>query len=245
MFADPAAAVCEPLALDAPPARGWARVQQIAVDLIKRAALRQLHATRAGERLLLRIYLIGEIATEQTLQQELLAQRPAWLVRQMDQHLAEEQAHARAFASALSERGGKAALDGDAPPKPDWLSRRKIAQWNRLAERHAVHFAGGLLVPAFAVGLCAEQMASRVLSRHCSVIGPHHPMHPLLDRVLADEARHVRLCGHTLSRLVLSHERDALATLLHEVRAIDRAWGVTGALGMWFAGVALRWRTER
>lgn len=232
-------------ALLAPPAwRGWPRWQARGVDWLKRLALRQLHASAAGEALLLRIYLIGEEATELALQRELLAERPDWLQRQMDQHLAEEQAHAQAFAQAWAARGGPApqAATGQAP---DWLSRRKITQWHRLALRHAPRFASGVLVPAFAIGLCAEQMATRVLQRHCEVLqtlpGPQ-PLQPLLARVLADEARHVRLCAHTLGRLVPPAEQAALAELLAEVRAIDRAWGLTGALGLLVAGLVLRLR---
>jgi hypothetical protein len=232
----------------APPALGgWPRLQARWVDGIKRAALRQLHASAAGEALLLRIYLIGEEATELALQRELQAERPDWLQRQMDQHLAEEQAHAQAFAAAWAARGGPPP-QAAATHAPDWLSRRKIAQWRRLALRHAPHFASGLLVPAFAIGLCAEQMATRVLQRHCAVLrqqaGPH-PLLPLLAGVLADEARHVRLCAHTLARLVAPAEQAALDRLLAEVRRVDRAWGVTGALGLLLAGLALRLRPAR
>jgi len=221
--------------LAAPPLRGWPARQAQLVNRIKRAALRQLHASAAGERLLLRMYLIGEEATEVALQKELIGTRPAWLSRQMDAHLADEQRHAAAFAAALAERGAL-----HRPSAPDWLSRRKIAQWQRLASRHAGQFASGVLVPAFAIGLCAEQMATRVLQRHCALIGPRHRLHPLLAGVLADEDRHVRLCGHTLARMVAPRERPALATLLGEIRAIERAHGVTGALGMYLAGLALR-----
>ncbi|MDC8757090.1 hypothetical protein [Janthinobacterium fluminis] len=226
-----------PASLQVPPLRGWPRLQAQLVHHIKRAALRQLHASAAGERLLLRMYLIGEEATEIALQRELIGERPDWLARQMDQHLADEQRHARAFAAALAERGARGAAD-----EPDWLSRRKIAQWRRLAAHHAERFAAGLLVPAFAIGLCAEQMATRVLQRHCELIGPHHPLHPLLSGVLADEDRHVRLCSHTLARLVAPQEQPALAALLREIRGIDRAYGVSGAIGMYLAGAALRLR---
>jgi hypothetical protein len=224
--------------LDVPPAAGWQRLQERWVDRVKRVALRQLHRSAAGERLLLRIYLLGEEATEQALQRELVSERPAWLARQMDQHLAEEQGHARAFAHALAQRG-RPARAHDAG-RPDALSRRKIAQWHRLARRHAPRFASGMLVPAFAIGLCAEQMASRVLRRHCDVIDARHPLASLLARVLADEERHVRLCQGTLGRIVGAGEWSALEALLDDVRAIDRSFGVTGALGMLAAGLLLR-----
>ena len=225
----------------APPRlRGWPRLQAALVDRIKRAALRQLHASAAGELLLLRIYLIGEVATEQALQREEIADRPVWLVRQMERHLAEEQAHARVFEAAILERGAAPSAS-----EPDWFSRRKIASWHRLAKRHAGQFSQGLLVPAFAIGLCAEQMATRVLQRHCTTIGPAHPMHPLLRRIQDDERRHVRLCMGTLTRMVAAPEQAALAALLREIRAIERGFGVTGALGLYLAGLALRLRAPR
>ncbi len=232
-----AASGAAPACLQVPPLRGWPAWQARLVDRIKRAALRQLHASAAGERLLLRIYLIGEEATEIALQRELIGARPDWLARQMDQHLADEQRHAQAFAAALAARGGR-----HVPSQPDWLSRRKIAQWQGLAQRHAGKFSSGLLVPAFAIGLCAEQMATRVLQRHCALIGRQHPLHPLLSGVLADEDRHVRLCARTLARMVAPLEQPALAALLREIRTIDRSYGVTGAIGMYLAGLALRLR---
>ena len=128
--------------------------------------------------------------------------------------------------------GGKAGADLPA--------ESGIAQWHRLAQRHAPRFGQGMLVPAFAVGLCAEQMATRVLRRHCELIGPAHPMAGLLARVLADEGRHVRLCQRTLDRLVAAHEVPALEALMREARSIDRAFGITGALGLLAAGLALR-----
>lgn len=222
----------------APTLRGWPRLQACWVDRIKRAALRHLHASAEGERLVLRIYLIGEEATELALQRELLAERPAWLALQMDRHLAEEQGHARAFAAALAARGSHPTTG--VRTQPDWLSRRKIAQWHRLAHRHAPNFRSGMLVPAFAIGLCAEQMASRVLQRHCDVLAPQHPLRPLLSGVLSDEERHVRQCGRALATLAAPSEHAALQQLLGEIRAIDRAWGVTGALALWLAGAFLR-----
>ncbi|MEY4560925.1 MAG: hypothetical protein RLZZ618_202 [Pseudomonadota bacterium] len=222
--------------LQPPQLHGLARWQAWAVDRIKRAALHHLHASAAGERLLLRMYLAGEEATELTLQRELIPSPPEWLSRQMAQHLTEEQGHAHRFAEALRARGA----DGASGMAPDRLSRQKIAAWHRLALKHAPEFEQGVLVPAFVIGLAAEQMASRVLQRHVDTIAPTHPMASLLSDVLADETKHIRLCMHTLERLVQPHEWPHLAHLLAVVRRIDRAWGVSGALAMWLAGVALR-----
>lgn len=218
--------------LQPPAGSGWQRLQAWAVDGIKRRALRRLHRSVRGEILLLQVYLAGEEATERSLQQELLTTAPAWLAQQAARHLAEEEAHARAFATQIEARGGQPGQFTE----PDWLSRRKIARWRRIAQAHAPGFAQGLLVPAYAIGLCAEQMAERVLARHCDTIGPAHPMHALLARVLADERRHVRLCAHTLQRIVAPAEQSQLQALLAEVRAVDRSWGIASALGMLLAG---------
>lgn len=229
----------------APPRlRGWPALQARIVHHLKRAALRQLHASNAGEMLLLRFYLVGEESSEQALQRELRVDPPDWLARQLDQHLADEQLHARLFAEAIVQRGGsaQAAASPEEAPRPDWFSRRKLARWQQLIRRHAPHFAHGGLVPAYAIGLSAEQMASRILQRHCALIGPEHALHPLLSRVLADEDRHIRLCSHTLQRCVAPHEEARLAQLMREVRDTERGFGITGAAGMWLAGVALRLR---
>lgn len=227
-----------PTCLAEPPLHGLPAMQARWVDSIKRAALRQLHASMAGERLLLRIYLIGEESSEIALQSDLLGKPPGWLTRQLEQHLADERQHASLFAAALTARGGMAPMSMSA--RPDIITQRKIAQWRALAHRYGTTFAAGHLVAAFAIGLCAEQTFARVLRRHCALIGTGHLLYPLLASVLRDEYRHVRLCQHTLARLVLPSEHGHLAALLDEIRAIDRAWGVSGALVMYLAGAACR-----
>lgn len=227
-----------PACLTAPTLRGLPALQARWVDRIKRAALRQLHASVAGERLLLRMYLIGEESSEIALQSDLLGEPPAWLARQMEKHLADERHHASLFTAELTARGGIAPEPSSL--RPDAVTRRKIAQWRELAHRHGRSFSAGHLIPAFAIGLCAEQTFARVLRRHCTVIDDGHALHPLLVAVLGDEDRHVRLCQHTLARLVPPDEMGRLAAMLEEIRAIDRAWGVTGALIMYLAGAALR-----
>ena len=189
---------------------------------------------------MLRVYLIGEEATEKTLQHELMPTAPAWLQRQVDQHLREEQEHSELFAAAMRERG----MQPPAELRPDWLSRAKIGRWQRIARRHAPHFQQGVLVPAYAIGLCAEQMAERVLTRHRAVLPADHPLQPLLARVLHDEGKHVRLCMRTLSLSVSEAEMPHLQRLLAEARAVDRSFGVSGAVGMYLAGVWLRLRAR-
>ncbi len=226
------------LSFEAPPQHGWPRLQSWLVDRVKRAALRQLHASRAGELLLLRIYLIGEEATEKTLQHELMPTPPEWLERQVQQHLQEEQGHSEAFAAAMRARG----VEPQTPLLPDRLSQAKIRRWHDIAQAYAPQFGQGLLVSAYVIGLCAEQMAERVLARHCKVLAVEHPLYPLLTRVLSDERKHVRLCQRTLNRIVRPEEQPQLQRMLAEARAVDRAWGVSGALAMYLAGIGLRLR---
>ena len=57
--------------LAVPQARGLAALQARLVDRIKRAAILQLHASPGGERLLLRLYLDGEEASQRILQDRL------------------------------------------------------------------------------------------------------------------------------------------------------------------------------
>ena len=209
------------------------------VDRIKRAALVQLHRSVAGECLLLRMYLVGEEATECALMDEWSHTAPDWLQPRMEQHLADERHHAAAFADALRSRG-QAVVQQATPP--DFLSRRKIAQWRRLALAYAPRFSQGILVTAYASGLCAEQMAMRVLQRHCAVLDAQNAMAPLLSRVLADETRHVALCQESLRQLATPEEAPALAELLHEIRRIDASFGVTSAAAMYLASCWYRLR---
>ncbi|MCQ4384341.1 hypothetical protein NO136_20965, partial [Clostridioides difficile] len=68
------------------------------VDRIKRTAIRQLHRSTHGERWVLRMYLLGEEATECALHDDWTGQPPDWLAPRIEQHLADERRHAAAFA---------------------------------------------------------------------------------------------------------------------------------------------------
>lgn len=125
--------------LATPVARGLRGLQARWVDRIKRAALVRLHHSRRGERLLLRMYLVGEDATERALLDELMPQSPEWLDRQIERHLADERRHVALFADALRRAGD----DGTGRMEPDWLSRRKIQRWRRLSHAYAGHFSHG------------------------------------------------------------------------------------------------------
>lgn len=221
--------------LAAPRPEGLKALQANLVDRIKRAAVARLHQSPRGERMLLRMYLIGEDATERALMDELMPQSPPWLERGVTQHLADEQRHVKLFSEALQASGEKSTTE----LKPDWLSQQKINQWQRLAHQYAGYFQYGLLVPAYATGLCAEQMAERVLSRHCAVIGAEHSLYPLLSEVLADEKAHVRLCNTTLRRIVTPDELPQLVRLLKDIRRVESSFGITGALVMYVVSLIL------
>ena len=225
--------------LDVPVLHGWQKWRAERVDRIKRKAIAQLHCSKGGESLLLRMYLVGEEATELALLEDWTQDAPQWLQQQIESHLSDERQHARAFAEVLTSRG-HALAQKPGQAQPDRLSQSKIAKWKKLSQRYAPQFEHGLLVPAYATGLCAEQMAQRVLSRHCDVIGAQHAMYPLLSRVLSDEGRHVKLCQQTLSTLVRPAEIPALTRLLGEVRAIDASFGISGAVAMYAAGIFFR-----
>ena len=225
--------------LEAPDLKGWQQWRAQRVDRIKRAAIALLHRSQGGEALLLRMYLVGEEATECALMDEWSQHAPPWLQQQIAQHLSDEQHHAKAFAQALRERGHAVAQERG-QTEPDRLSQAKITRWKKLSLRYAPSFKQGLLVPAYVTGLCAEQMAQRVLSRHCAVIGAQHRMYPLLARVLNDEKRHVQLCQETLQKLVTVEEIPALKKLLAEVRAIDASFGICSAVAMYAAGIYYR-----
>lgn len=224
------------LALEVPVLTGLVRWQAWAVDRIKRAAIQQLHRTKKGELLLLKIYLIGEESTEQTLQQELVSDPPKWLDKLVAQHLHEEQVHVELFANEMRQLG----VEVKTGQPPDRISARKIEKWRQLALQYAPAFKHDVLVPAYAIGMCAEQMAQRVLTRHKEAIGTQHALYPLLCRVLKDEEHHVRMCAYVLQRTVYPQESGKLYELLDKVRQIDRSWGVTGAMGMYAMGVIYR-----
>ena len=222
--------------LQVPAAGPLAALQARLVDRIKRAATRQLHASPGGERLMLRIYHAGEEASQQLFHKEIITGAPPWLQRQLRQHQAEEEGHTKLFADALAAHGAARGTG----LSPTGLSQRKIARWTRLRDKHAAHFGNGSVVTLYAILMCAEQMAMRIMDRHCDTIGAGHPLFPLFSRVLADEVRHVRLCAHTLQRLVAEHEAAPLVALLADIRSIETRFGVTGALGMYAAGLAYR-----
>jgi len=222
-----------------PDARDWL------LERTKRPALRLLHRTRAGEALLVRLYLEAERHAERAAPWEpMLAGAPRWVAAWLAQHRAEEQRHAALFADRLQVLTGE---DDTAGGGFDAVSRRKLAALHRLVRASAPEFAAGALVPALAVAWRMEEMGVRVFARHVEVLAdaaPGAPLLPVLRRVLADERRHARACRRSLARLVGEGEQTMFTLVVDRIDRIERRLGVLGALLLWTTG-GLLWMRAR
>ena len=219
-------------------------VQAFLVNAIKRRALVALHATRRGEALLLNMYLWAEEGAEGAVLRKALATgMPQWLAEQTDRHLRDEERHAALLRKRLADLG--AAPGG---LKVDALSRWKLRSLEKLAGESAAGFRQGVKVPIFAIAYRLEAMGVRVLERHlevCSQLaergGEVAPTRELLQQVTADERHHVQACERVLQRLVTDDdEQPKLAKLLGRIDAVERAFGVCGAVGMLAVGYAFQ-----
>ncbi|HXU05851.1 MAG TPA: hypothetical protein VN903_33085 [Polyangia bacterium] len=219
------------------------------LEATKRPALRLLHRTRAGEAVLVRLYLEAERHAEQAAPWEpMLAGAPRWLTAWLDQHRADERRHAELFAERLLGLSqGPSGDSGDARNGFDVISRRKLAALHRLVVRNAPAFAAGALVPSLAIAWRMEEMGVRVFARHVEVLSdarPDAPLLPVLRAVLADERRHARAAHRCVERLVADDEGAALALLVEHIDRIERRLGVTGAVVLWTWGGLLWMRAK-
>ena len=209
------------------------------LEATKRPALRLLHRTRAGEALLVRLYLEAERHAERAAPWEpMLASAPRWLAAWLDRHRADERRHAELFAHRLRLLTGDADTD-DTRGGFDAISRRKLVALHRLVVRSAPAFGAGALVPALAIAWRMEEMGVRVFARHVEVLAdarPDAPLLPVLQTVLDDERRHARAARRCVERLIAEHERAALALLVERIDRIERRMGVTGAAVLWTWG---------
>jgi len=208
-----------------PDARDWL------LETTKRPALRLLHRTRDGEALLVRLYLEAERHAERAAPWEpLLASAPRWLATWLDHHRAEERRHAQLFARRLEALTGETEVEHGGF---DAVGRRKLRELDRLVRGFSQEFSAGALVPALAIAWRMEEMGVRVFARHVDVLADDRPDAPLLAvlrQVLADECRHARACHRSLDRLVGTHERPTLATLVERIDRVERRLGVAGAI---------------
>lgn len=218
---------------------GVAELQATLVDDIKRRALRALHRTTRGEALVLRTYLWAEELAEGEVLDETAAGAPPWLARQLERHAADERRHAVLLRARLDQLGQAVDLPG-----ADALCRSKLDRLRALAAAYAPPFRSPV-VPLLAVACGMERLGVRVMSRHLAVLaeleepGRPHPTATLLRRIVVEERGHVAGCERALARLVEPDEEALLAELRRKIDAVDRAWGVTGALtflalGGWF-----------
>jgi hypothetical protein len=215
------------------------------LEATKRPALRLLHRTRAGEALLVRLYLEAERHAEQAAPWEpLLAAAPRWLAAWLDHHRGDERRHAELFAARLRALTGG---NDDARGGFDPISRRKLAALHRLVVRHSPEFAAGALVPALAIAWRMEEMGFRVFARHVDVLAndrPGAPLLPILRAVLEDERRHARAAHRCVERLVSPREQPALERLVTSIDAIERRLGIAGALLLLTMGGVLWMRAK-
>ncbi|HYH97337.1 hypothetical protein [Hyalangium sp.] len=214
------------------------------LEQVKRPAIRLLHRTRAGEAVLVRVYLEAEEHAEHAVWLEaLVTTAPPWLQRWLSVHRAEEARHAEMFRAHLHAlTGEEVQASGAMDPVSQWKLRRLVG----LVQRSGSQFEKGTLVPALAVAGLMEEMGVRVFERHVEVLReslPEAPLLPLLERALADERRHAAACRRSVERLTTPAEHRALALLLARAGRIERQLGVAGAVVLWGIGFFCALRT--
>jgi uncharacterized radical SAM superfamily Fe-S cluster-containing enzyme len=223
------------------------KIQASIVDAVKRRALRTLHSTRAGEVLMLRLYLWAEETSESEALERVAASTPAaWLREQLVRHRDDEQRHAVLFRARLEAFGASSsALGGHA----DRLARGRLKRLERLGSAAAASFREGGAVPLLAIVERMEAMGVRVMHRHVDVLerleaeGRGSPQtRALLEAVLTDERGHLSKCARALEKLVASDERPALEALRERIDAVERSFGVSEALGLFALAQALKAR---
>jgi len=158
---------------------------------------------------------------------------PAWVEKLVTRQLADERRHASILRARLDDMGATYR------PPPS-LMKVKLAWLERTVRPYLNAFAEGPIVVLLAVAAQLEATGVRVFGRHLGVLEEHerasgasHPTAEVVRAILADEQRHAKSCAAALERLVLDEERAALAALRERIAAVDRAFGVTIALGFW------------
>ena len=108
---------------------------------------------------------------------------------------------------------------------------------------------GGIVLAVAAAAAQLEATGVRMFARHLAVLearAPGDPTAAVMRSILADERRHAKSCAAAARKLVRADERARFDALCARIAGIDRAFGVTMALGFWLliAGRALRDRAE-
>lgn len=203
-------------------------IQRRAVDSIKRHALILSRTSPRAEAGILTEYLWAEEGAESSaLQRTAAASAPAWLGKLVANQLADEARHAALIRARLAELG--VAVDRPLPA----LAKAKLWWLERAVAPYRTAFAAGEIVVMLAIAARFEATGVRVFERHLGVLPPEEPLHAMLASIVADERRHAKSCAAALERLVTPPERFLLAELRERVAGVDRALGVTIALGFW------------
>ncbi len=211
----------------------FATLQRRAVDSIKRHALvMSLRSPRAQTGILTE-YLWGEEGAESSALQKTAAAEatPPWLGKLIGRQLEDEARHAQLLKTRLAALG--APTDLGPPPV---LAKAKLWWLERACAPYQYVFSAGPIVVMLAVAAQLESTGVRVFGRHLSVLEEHAADDPLAETVrsiLADEKRHAKSCAAAVEKLVHTHELDALAELRERIAQVDRAFGITIALGYW------------
>jgi hypothetical protein len=219
-------------------------LQRRAVDSIKRHALVMSLRSPRAQAAILTEYLWGEEGAESSALQKTAAAEavPAWLGKLVARQVADEARHASLLRARLAELG----VQGSPPPA---LAKAKLWWLERACAPYRGAFAAGPIVVMLAVAAQLEDTGVRVFGRHLAVLEQHaatDPLAAIVRSILADEQRHARSCAAAVEKLVHTHERPALAELRDRIARVDRAFGITIALGYWVlvASRALRDRNK-
>jgi len=225
-------------------------LQRRAVDGIKRHALTIAAGSPRAEAQVLQEYLWCEESAESDALRQTIgtAGPPAWVTKLLARQLADEERHAALLRERLATLGANA--DRPAPA----IARAKLWWIERACAPYAGAFAAGPVVVLLAVAAQLEATGVRMFGRHLGVLEAREraadaaapdPTAEVVRAILADEKRHARSCAAALERLVTDEERGALAELRGRIAAIDRAFGVTIALGYWLLITAHALRDPR
>jgi hypothetical protein len=222
-------------------------LQRHAVDTIKRHALTLSLGSPRAQAHILTEYLWTEEGAESTaLHRALSPSAPTWLGKLLARHLADERRHAELFRRRLSDF----AVEVDRPIPA--LAKAKLWWIERAVARYLDAFAAGPVVVVLAVAAQLEITGVRMFDRHLRVLEEHEratasidPTAELVRSIIDDEKRHAKSCAAAVDRLVTSDERELLDSLRATIESIDRAFGVTIAIGFWLLIAVQVVRDER
>ena len=210
-------------------------LQRDAVDSIKRHALVMSQQSPRAQAQILTEYLWAEEGTESAALQRTAAAEttPSWLDKLIRRQLDDERRHAELLRGRLAELGTTIR-------QPPALARAKLWWLERACADYLGAFEAGPIVVWLAIAAQFELTGVRVFARHLDVLeAKEHesrtidPTAEIVRSIIADERRHAKSCAAALERLVLDRERPQLAELRARVAMVDRAFGVTLAVGFW------------